>query len=244
MVLALLAVATASGQSRGPEIRVWSARAIATVLAEIGPQFETTTGFRLIVTSDLASGFTRRLIAREPVDLIISGSSSVDEWIRDGRILAETRTDLARSSIGVAVREGARKPDIRSVEAFKEALLAAKSIAYLRVGSGLHMDKVMERLGIRDAVSAKITRPESDIVSELVARGQVELGIVVTTQILTTPNVAFVGPLPAELQSHVMFTAGVSATTTAKERAKQLIKFLTAQPTKPVLRRQGMEPAF
>jgi molybdate transport system substrate-binding protein len=234
---------TIFGQSR-TEIRVWAARAIATVLAETGPQFERTTGYKLNITSDLASGFGRRLIAGEPVDLVVSGSSSIDEWITDGRILAETRTDIARSGIGVQVRKGAPKPDISSVEGFKRALLAAKSIAYLKVGSGIHVDKVIERLGIAEAIKAKVTRPESDIVSELVARGEVELGIVVITQILTTPGVAFVGPLPADLQSHIMFTAGVGEQSKAPGAAKQLIKFLSGPAARQVIRRQGMEPAF
>jgi molybdate transport system substrate-binding protein len=244
-VFCILSALTATGQSGRPrtEIRVWTARAIATVLAEIGPQFEHTTGYRLNVASDLASGFARRLIAGEPVDVIISGSASMEEWIRDGSILAGTRTDIARSGIGVEVREGRPKPDIGSVEAFKRALLAAKSIAYLKVGSGIHVEKVIERLGIGDAIKAKITRPESDIVSEMVARGEVELGIVVITQILTTPGVALVGPLPAELQSHVMFSAGVSAKSKAPAAARQLIEFLAAPAAKTVMRRQGMEPA-
>lgn len=242
-VVLLVASASAGPSAQADtEVRVWTARAIATVLAEIGPQFEHATGSKLIVTSDLSSGFARRLAAGEPVDVIISASTSMDEWIRDGRILVETRTDIARSGIGVGVREGAAKPDVGSAEAFKQALLEAKSIAYLRVGSGVHVDKVIERLGIADAIKPKVTRPESDIVSELVSRGDVELGIVVITQILTTPGVAFVGPLPAELQSHLTFTAGVSVNTRAAEASKQLIRFLTGPAAKAVMRRQGMEP--
>lgn len=239
----LVASATAGPSAQGGiEVRVWTARAIATVLAEIGPQFEHATGSKLTVTSDLSSGFARRLDAGEPVDVIISASSSMDEWIRDGKILVATRTDIARSGIGVGVREGAAKPDVDSAEAFKQALLEAKSIAYLRVGSGVHVDKVIERLGIADAIKPKVTRPDSDIVSELVARGEVELGIVVITQILTTPGVEFAGPLPAEFQSHLTFTAGVSVKARAAEAAKQLIRFLTGPAAKAVMRRQGMEP--
>jgi molybdate transport system substrate-binding protein len=231
------------GQPRS-EIRVWTARALGTVLAEIGPEYERRTGYKLHVTSDLASGFARRLIAGEPVDLLISGSPAMDEWIADGRILAGTRADIARSGIGVEVRQGAAKPDISSVEAFKRTLLAAKSIAYLRIGSGIHMDKVIARLGIAEAIQAKVVRPQSDIVSELVARGEVELGIVVITQILTTPGVTFVGPLPADLQSHVLFSAGIPAISKTPDAARQLIQFLTGPTAQPVIRRQGMEPVF
>ena len=154
--------------------------------------------------------FVRRANAGEPFDLLISGSGPIDSWIKEGKLIAATRTDIARSGIGVEVRAGARKPDIGSVEAFKRALLDAKSIAYLRVGSGIYLHGLLDRLGIAEAVKAKITRPESDIVSELVAKGEVELGMVVMTQILTTPGVELVGPLPPEIQSYVAFAAGIS----------------------------------
>ena len=225
------------------EIKVWAARAIATVLAEIGPQFERTTGHKLNITSDLPPAFERRANAGEQFDILISGSSPVDAWIKDRKIIAETRTDIARSGIGVEVRAGARKPDISSVEAFKRALLDAKSIAYLRVGSGIYVDDVLKRLGIAEAIKSKVTRPESDSVSELVAKGEVEIGIVVITQILTTPGVDLVGPLPPEIQSSVVFTAGVSANSRAPDAARQLIKFLTGPTAIPVIRAQGMEPA-
>ncbi len=141
------------------------------------------------------------------------------------------------------VRAGARKPDISSVEAFKRALLDAKSIAYLRVGSGNYLAVLLERLGIAEAIKSKVTRPESDIVSELVAKGEVELGMVVITQILTTPGVELVGPLPPQIQSYVMFSAGVSANSKVRGAAKQLINFLTGPTAIPVIRAQGMEPA-
>jgi molybdate transport system substrate-binding protein len=228
--------------ANAPEIRVWTARAIATVLAEVGPQFERATGYKLDISSDLPTGFARRADAGEPFDILISGSAPVDEWIIEGKILAETRADIARSGIGVGVRAGARKPDITSVEAFKRALLEAKSIAYLKVGSGVYMAGLLKRLGIAEAIKSKVTRPDSDIVTELVAKGEVELGIVVITQILTTPGVEFVGPLPPEIQSYVTFTAGISAKSKSPEAARDLIKFLTGPTATPVIKAQGMEP--
>ena len=212
------------------------------VLAEIGPDFERTTGYRLSITSDLPPAFAQRFSAGEPFDVIVSGSATLDEWSKAGRIVPETRIDIARSGIGVEVRAGAVKPDISSVEAFKRALLEAKSIAFLRVGSGIHVAGLVKRLGIAEAIKAKVTRPESDIVSELVAKGEVELGIVVITQILTTPGVELVGPLPAGVQSYVTFTGAVSATSKAPEAARQLITFLTGATARPVMRKQGMEP--
>lgn len=241
--LALIFIFIQPNNANGAEIKVWAARAMATVLAEIGPEFERTTGHKLNVVSDLPPAFARRAQAGEQFDLLISGSATVDEWIKAGRVTAATRKDIARSGIGVEVRAGARKPDISSVEAFKRALLDAKSIAYLRVGSGIYIDGLVERLGIAGAIKSKVVRPESDVVSELVAKGEVELGLVVITQILTTPGVELVGPLPPEIQSYVMFTAGVSSNSKQPEASRQLIQFLTSRTAIAVIKAQGMEPA-
>ena len=224
------------------EIKIWTARAIATVLAEIGSEFERETGHTLIVSSDLPPAFERRVTAGESFDLLISGSSPVDEWIERGRIVAATRSDIARSGIGVEVRAGAPRPDISSVDAFKRALLNARSIAYLRVGSGIYLAGLLERLGIAEAIKSKVTRPESDIVSELVAKGEIEIGMTVITQILTTPGVDLVGPLPPEIQSYITFTAGVSSRTTVPDAARQLIQFLRGPKAIAVIKAQGMEP--
>src|SRR5262245_11937293 len=243
-VAALTFILAQPVSSSAAEIEVWTARAIATVLAEIGPQFERAMGHRVNVFSGLPADFVRRADAGEPFDILISGSAFVDQWIKDGKIIAETRTNVVRSGIGVEVRAGARKPDVSSVEAFKRALLEAKSIAYLRVGSGIYLHGLLERLGLAEAVKSKVTRPESDIVSELVAKGEVELGMVVITQILTTPGVELVGPLPPEIQSYVTFTAGVSTSSKAPDAAKQLLKFLSGPTAIPVMKAQGMEPVF
>ena len=225
------------------EIRVWTSRAIATVLALVDTDFERTTGHKLIIISDLPTGFAKRAGAGQQFDVFISGSTPVDEWIRAGKIMPETRTYIARSGIGVAVRAGMHKPDLSSVEAFKRTLLEAKSIAHLNVGSGLYLEGLFKRLGIADALEKKITRQDSDIVCELVARGVVELGIVVTTQILTSSGVEFAGPLPPEIQSHIMFTAGVSKNSKAPDAARQLIKFLTSETVLPAIESQGMDAA-
>lgn len=225
------------------EIQVWAARAIATVLAEIGPDFERTTGHRFQISSDLSSAFERRAMEGEPFDIVITGSPSIDQLIKTGKVVGETRADIARSGIGVEVRTGARKPEIGTVEDFKRALLEAKSIAYLRVGSGLYLAGLFERLGIAEAIKSKVTRPDSDIVSELVAMGEVELGLVVITQILTTRGVELVGPLPPEIQSYVTFTGAVSRDAKAPDAARQLMSVLAGPTAIPVIRAQGMEPA-
>jgi molybdate transport system substrate-binding protein len=242
--LALTVLLAQSNFAKAAEIKVWTARAVATVLAEIGPQFERATGHRLTVTAGLSDQFVKRANAGESFDILITGSLPLDQLIKNGRIVAATRADIARSGIGVEVRSGAPRPDISSVDAFKRALLNAKSIAYLKdVGSGIYVTQLLERLGIAEAVKSKVTRPEGDVVSELVAKGEVELGIVVITQILTTPGVELVGPLPAEIQSYVSFAAGINTNSAEPNAARDLIRFLSGPIAARVIKAQGMEPA-
>ena len=127
--------------------------------------------------------------------------------------------------------------------AFKRALLDAKSVAYLKEGaSGAYLAGLLERLGIAEAIRPKLTRPDADIVSQLVADGKVELGMVVITQILTTPGVDLVGPLPPEIQSYVVFAGGVSANSKVPEAALRLLKFMTEPSAIRAIKAQGMEP--
>jgi molybdate transport system substrate-binding protein len=243
LLLALFLVHLAP--AKAAEIKVWAARALVTVLAEVGPEFERTTGHKINLSSGLASQFVSRAYAGEPFDLMITGQPQLDSLIKDGKIAGASRVTLVRSGIGVEVRAGAVKPDVSSVGAFKRTLLAAKSIAYLKdVGSGVHVHRVIEQLGIADAIKGKVTRVESDVVSELVAKGQVELGMVVITQIMTTPGVELVGPLPSEVQSYVTFTAGVSTVASAPEAAAALLRFLMSSSAIAVIKAHGMEPAW
>ena len=229
--------------ARASEITVWTSRAIATVLAEVGPKFEQQTGHKLKVTSDLSNGVLARIDAGEAFDILVSASPALrDGLVQRGKIIADTLTPLVRSGIGMEVRAGAPKPDISSVDAFKRALLDAKSIGYLRVGSGAYLAGLFKRLGIDAAIKAKVTRPETDIVSVMVAKGELEIGMVVITQILTTPGVDFVGPLPPELQHYIEFVGGVSADSKVRPAALELIRFLKGPIAIPVIRSQGMEP--
>jgi len=235
----LVTILTHGSAAKAAEIKVFTARAIATVLDKIGPEFERTTGHKLNVISGFGPIFVKQINAGESFHILVSLASPIDGLVKGGKILADTRTNLVRSGVGVEVRAGAPKPDISSVEAFKRALLNAKSIGYLKVAG---VPQLIDRLGITDAIKSKVTMPDTDIVSELVAKGEIELGIVVITQILTTPGVELVGPLPPEIQFYTVFTAGVSANSKAPDAARDLIRFLTSPTAVPVIKSQGMEP--
>jgi molybdate transport system substrate-binding protein len=242
MALAILCGGT--GNVNAAEIKVLCTRAIATVLQEVGHDFERATGHRLGVTTDVAIRLVRQVQAGEPFDLLVAAPAQIDGLVNGGVILPDTRTDLTRSGIGVEARAGAPKPDVSTVQAFQRALLGASSIAYLKEGqSGMYLDVMLERLGIAAAIESKVRRLETDTVSELVANGEIELGMVVITQIMTTPGVELVGPLPAELQTYVTFTGGVSTASREPDAAVELIRFLRGPVALPVIKAQGMEPA-
>lgn len=243
-VISLVALRAAQLDGAQPvALRVFTTRAIATVLEKIGPDIERRIGRRLEITTDVAIRMVRRVEAGEPFDVLVAAPAQIDGLIAAGTIARETRTNLARSGIGVAVRAGAPKPDISSVEAFKRALLNARSIAYLREGqSGVYLAGVVDRLGIAEAIRPKLTLPDTDIVSQLVSRGEIELGIVVITQILTTEGVSLAGPLPPEIQSYILFTGGVSAGSRGPDAAKELLRLLKQPEAVRVMKSQGMEP--
>lgn len=229
--------------SQEAELRVFTTRSIATVLDKIGGDFERRTGRRLVVTTDVAIRMVRRIDAGEPFDLLVAAPAQIDELIKAGKIIPDSRDVIARSGIGVAVREGAERPDVSSVDAFKRALLGARSIAYLKEGqSGVYVAGVLDRLGIADAIRAKLTLPDTDIVSELVRRGEIDLGIVVITQILTTPGVALAGSLPPEIQSYIQFVGGISSDSKSVNAARELMAFLKSPSAVAIIRSQGMEP--
>jgi molybdate transport system substrate-binding protein len=236
---ALILAITMTSDAAAAEIKIFTSRAIATVLDKIGSEFERRTGNTLSVTTGFSPVFVRQINAGEPFDVIVSPPSTLDGLIGNGKVIAETRTKLVRSGYGVEVRAGAVKPDIGSIEAFKVALLNAKSIGYLPTPG---IPELLVRLGIADAIKSKVTIPSSDIVSELVAKGELEIGVVAITQILTTPGVDLVGPLPPEIQVYTAFDGAVSASSKAPDAARALIEFLTGTTAIPVIKAQGMEP--
>jgi molybdate transport system substrate-binding protein len=221
------------------ELKILSSNAIAMVLEKVGSEFERSTGNKLNVEPGLSPDFVRRANAGEAFDVIATPPAAIEALIKGGKALPDGRTKLVRLANGVEVRAGAARPAIGTTAAFKDTLLKAKSIAYLPTGG---IPELIERLGLTEALKAKVTIPNRDIVSELVAKGEVELGIVVITQIVTTPGVELVGPLPPDIQIYTPMEGAVSANSTAKDAAHALLQFLTGPTAIPVIKALGMEP--
>ena len=243
IALALLMAAAQSSAAHSAELKVFGSRVTRMMMADVGPGFEQATGFKPVVVTDVAAVMKRRIEGGEPFDLAVLVDFQTDDLIKAGKLVADTRADIMKAGIGVAVKRGAPKPDIGTVEAFKRTLLAAKSITYLKEGaSTIHLDKMFAQLGIADALKAKTVQPTTESVSEMVAAGDVELGIIVIPNILSVPGAEVAGPLPPELQSYIMFTAAVSAQSPNQRAARDLIKLLTAPATVPLIKAKGMEP--
>lgn len=186
----------------------------------------------------------RQIEGGEAFDLAIVPRALMDDVTKQGKIVAGTRSEIARAGMVVGARTGAPKPDISSVDAFKRALLNAKSITYAPEGAtGIHLAKVLDRLGIAEQVKAK-TKPQksTDGIVQAVASGEAELGFAVATVFLSAPGVELVGLFPSELQNYLVFTAGVGASAKQPDAAQALIKHLTAPAAVGVLKAKGFEP--
>jgi molybdate transport system substrate-binding protein len=239
----LALIAAHAGAARAAELKIFGSRVTKMVIGDMGPAFEQATGHKLTVVTDVAAVMKRRIEAGEAFDLAVLVNFQTDDLIKSGKLLADTRADVMKAGIGVAVRRGAQKPDISTVEAFTRTLLAAKSITYLKEGaSTLHLDRVFARLGIADALATKTIKPATESVSEMVAAGEAELGIIVIPNILSVPGAELVGPIPPELQSYIGFTAAVSAQTVNPQAARDVIKLITGPAAIPVIKTKGMEP--
>jgi molybdate transport system substrate-binding protein len=177
-------------------------------------------------------------------DLAILTDEAIDDLIRQGKMVAGSRVDLARSAIGIAVRERAPKPDIGSAQALKNALLAARTISYSKTGiSGVYFPTVLERLGIATQVASRVLIPPSGVpIGEVVAKGDAEIGVQQISELLPVPGIEIVGPLPAELQKVTVFSAGIFTGASEPQVAKALVALLTSAAARPVYQRKGMEP--
>ena len=225
------------------EVKVLSVRPLKTLLEELGPQFERTTGHKLMIKYDVSAALKRQIDAGETFDVALILPAIIDELLKHGKVAAGTRTDISRAAIGVAVKKGAPKPDIGSAEALKRTLLNAKSIAYSGEGaSGIYFKGVLERLGIAAETNPKLKPLGSSAVVPAVAKGEVELAVISPPAILAEPGAELVGILPKELQHYVVYTAGVSAAAKEADAAKALLKHLTTPAAMSVMKSKGLEP--
>lgn len=223
------------------EVNVLCTTAMTSTASELFAQFERETGHKIVARYDFGVNLRRQVEAGETFDVAIL-SLDVEDLIKQGKIAGGTRVVLGRTGIGVAVRKGAPKPDISTTDAFKRALLNAKSISYSGGSSGPIILDLFDRLGIASDIKAKLKSSASVSVEDAIATGEPEIIVNGVAVILRVPAAELVGWLPRELQSYVVFTGGVSVAAKEAEAGRSLLNFLTTPTAVATLKAKGVEP--
>src|SRR4029079_12981158 len=244
-------VLMAAGAPRGgaaAEIKVLTAGAFKQVLLVLVPEFEKQTGHKVILENDTVGALTKRIEGGEAFDLAVLTPAAVNDLSTKGKFVAGSRTNLGRVGVGVVVKEGAPKPDISSVDAFKKALLAAQSVAYIESApgggsGGIYVAGLLDKLGVAAEVKPKAKLIPGGAVAEHIARGEADMGIHQISEILPVKGITLVGPLPADIQNYTIYAAGLGANGKESEAAKALLKTLSGPAAADVLKSKGMEPA-
>lgn len=240
---ALVAVATAD------EIHVASSGGFAAAYRALAPGFEARTGHTLVAVwgpsmGETAGAIPKRLERGEPIDVVIMVGDALDTLIRQGRVEAAGHRLLANSKIGVAVKAGAVKPDVSTVDGLKQALLNAKSIAYSDSASGEYLSRVLfPRLGVAEQIKGKSRMIPAEPVAQVVARGDADLGFQQVSELLPVAGIDFVGELPDEAQQLTPFSAGVVTGTQSHAAAMALLDYLGSAEASPLIRKTGLTPA-
>ena len=252
-VLVAAALALAGCSSIGPksaatDIHVMTSGGFTAAYNELRPGFEKTSGHTVKTAYGASMGnagdsIPSRLARGEPADVVILARPALDALVEQGKVVPGSQVDLVRSSIGFAVKKGAPKPDIGTVEALKRTLIAAPSIAYSASASGTYYEtELLKHLGIEAQVKPKSRRILSERVGTVVARGDAALGLQQVSELLPIEGIDYVGPLPAEVQRVTVFSAGIATGSKQPEAARDLIRYLNSPAAAPTIAKTGLEP--
>jgi molybdate transport system substrate-binding protein len=254
VVLAVAAVVSAPAaaddtrsRARGAhDIKVLCAGAYLQVLTAMTPDFEKRTGHKLAVDRGTVGQLIKRVEDGEAFDLVVVTPAGIEKLIAAGHVAPGTLRPLARVGIGVMVREGAAKPDIGTVEAFRQTLLAAKTVAYIDPksggSSGIYTAKLLDKLGIADQIEPKAKLKPGGHVADLIVSGEAEIGVQQISEIIPVKGVTLVGPLPKEIQNYTVYAAGVGAKAKNAGTARALLEALVGPGAAAELKAKGMEP--
>ena len=241
-----------AGAARAADVHVMISAGFYGVYAELGPSFEKASGHRLVTTrgpsmGDSPEAIPARLARGEPADVVILDGGAADELAKAGVVLADSKIVLSQSLIGMVVRTGAAKPDIGTVDALRNTLLAAKSIAYSDSGSGTYLSTTLfAKLGIAEQIAGKSRKvrgpPSGEPVAAVVARGEAEIGFQQVAELIHVPGVTFVATIPAEVQPPTFFAGAITRSARQPEAALALIRFLSSPDAAPALVKAGLVP--
>jgi molybdate transport system substrate-binding protein len=248
VLAAVVAVALSTSAATSAEIKVMSSGGFSAAYRDLAAQFEADTNNTIVSAwgpsmGDTPQAIPNRIARGEPLDVVIIVGDALDGLIKQSKVIPDSRVDLARSGIGMAVRKGAPKPDISSLDALKRTLLQAKSIAYSDSASGVYLSTILfRRLGIADEIKDKSHMIPADPVGGVVASGEYEIGFQQISELKPVPGIDIVGPLPAEAQKMTVFSAGIAVGAKEPQAAAALIKFLSSPAAVDAITKSGMEP--
>lgn len=237
-----------TGSASATDIRVMISGGFSAAYRELVPEFERQSHYKVITSAGPSMGDTpqaipNRLQRGEQADVLIMVGEALDKLVTQGKVVAESRVPLALSPIGIAVRSGAVKPDISSVNALRQTLLNARSVAYSDSASGVYVGQTLFlKLGIADQMKAKSRMIPAEPVAAVVARGDAEVGFQQISELLPVPGIAVVGPIPDEVQKITTFTGGIPNDAKNIAGAQALLQFLSSSEAAPIVRRTGLTP--
>jgi molybdate transport system substrate-binding protein len=244
VIATLFGATLMSHAARAAEITVVSSTAMTEFLEAAIPVFERETGNKVKATFLSSAVLPGKVKEGVQADVIVTTPGIFDDLVKVGKLVPGSRSDFIKSSAGVAVRAGAPKPDISTPEAFKAALLAAKSVGISKGPSGIYMLSLLDRLGIADAIKPKAVFTEpGQRVGLIIASGQAEIGVQQITELLAMPGIDFVGPLPPALQTTIVYATAGSVNAKEKDAAAVFAKFLTSKSVAPIAKKMGLDPA-
>lgn len=227
------------------EVKVLSAGAVRGIVTELAQVFQRETGHTVTLTFGTVGVVRQKLTAGEPADVVIMTDAAIDEMAQKGALIPGTRTDLARTAMGIGVKEGAPRPDIATAEGLKQTLLKAKSLVYVDPAqggtSGIHFASVLQRLGIAEAVKSKTLLVPGGYAAEKVATGEAELVAHQISEILPVKGVTLVGPLPKDLQKITVYSAGLATRSAQPEAARAFIGFVAGPAFKAKFAAAGLD---
>jgi molybdate transport system substrate-binding protein len=240
----VLSAAMISTVVNAAEINFVSSTAMREALDELIPTFEKTSGHKVAIAFHPAATLVVKVKEGIPADLVMTTPDNIETLTKAGKLVAGSRVDFAHSRVGVAVKAGAPKPDISTADGLKKALLAAKSVGISKGPSGVYLLTVMQKLGIADEVKAKMVSPDLGVrVGTLVADGKAEIGVQQIGELLPIRGIDYIGPLPNELQTVIVYGMGRSANAKEWPAAEALVKYLASPTVAPILKKLGLDPA-
>jgi molybdate transport system substrate-binding protein len=244
---AAIGMSTMAQTASAAEIKVLTTGAFRSVVVALVPEFEKATGHKVVVDNGTVGQLQKRVDGGETFDVLVLSPKGIEDYIKGGKIAAGSNARLAKVGVGVMVKDGAPKPDVSTVDAFKQTLLKAKTVGYIDPASGgssgIYVSGLLDKLGIADQVKPKAKLKQGGHVSDLVKSGEAEVGIHQMSEIVGQAGVTLVGPLPAEIQNYTVYVVGLSTAAKEAEAAKAFIKVLTGPSAAGVLKSKGMEGA-